>query len=381
LEPKSPKALASLDWKRTLREENNMKRLALIFILIFIFFSVILAQEVIDNPEKPLSKNAGRVLKIKEAMSIVDEPGKFYFRSPSNIKISSDGSIFVSDYRGYNFIKFSHDGKFLKNLYKKGEGPGEIQDYFEYALSQNEIYIYDYVKRKVICMENDGSLINEFKTYTEQYNEFKGIFRDWLVFMKRFSPYKRDKVQMYRVKNAIVLLSKDGKKEKESHVFLNKRFYVAGSGMISWDPFDSVFDENSGYLYVSCTREYMVHVLDMNSGKIIRSFKRKYKRIPYEMSQDEEKFIKRVNAPRKKYEEDINRLHLFNGLLWVETSTKDEEKGILIDVFNNKGQFVDNFYLAFDGYLNSVQNNLIFVNESNEDGNIMIKKYIIEDKY
>jgi len=358
-----------------------MKKSILLFSFLLIFSSVIYAQEVIENPEKPLSKNTGRVLKIKETMSIVDEPGKFYFRSPRDIKIANDGSIFISDYRGYNFLKFSPDGKFLNNLYKKGEGPGEIQSGFGYALSQNEIYIYDYVKRKVIRMENDGSLINEFKTRTEQYNEFNGIFGDWLVFMKLVFPYKRDKVQMYQVKHAIVLLSKDGEKEKESHVFLNKRFYVANSGMMVWDPFDSVFDENSGYLYVSCTREYMVHVLDMNSGKVIRSFKRKYKRVPYEMSQDEEDFIKRVNAPRKKYEEDINRLHLFNGLLWVETSTKDEERGIMIDVFNNKGQFVDNFYLALGGYLESVQDNLIFVSESDENGNIIIKKYIIGDKY
>jgi len=357
-----------------------MKKSILFFSFLLIFSSVIYAQEIIENPKKPLSKNAGRVLKIKEAMSIVDEPGKFYFRYPRNIKIANDGSIFVSDYRGYNFLKFSPDGKFLKNLFKKGEGPGEIQDYFEYALSQNEICIYDFVKRKIIRMEQDGSLINEFKTYTEQYNEFNGIFRDWLVFMKMVSPYKRDKVQMYQVKIKIILLSKDGKKEKESHVFLNKRFYIAGSGMMVWDPFDSVFDENSGYLYVSCTREYMVHVLDMNSGKVIRSFKGKYKRVPYEMSQDEENFIKRVNAPRHKYEEDINRLHMFNGLLWVETSTKDEKRGIMIDVFNNNGQFVDNFYLALDGYLISVQDNSIFVGESDEDGNIIVKKYIIEDE-
>jgi len=357
-----------------------MKKPILFFSFLLIFSSIIYSQEIIDNLEKPLSKNAGRVLKIKATMSIEDEPGKFYFRSPRDIQIANDGSIFVSDYRGYNFLKFSPDGKFLKNLYKKGEGPGEIQDYFGYALSQNEIYIYDFVKRKVIRMEQDGSLINEFKTYTEQYNEFKGIFRDWLVFMKMVYPERRDKVQMYQVKNAIILLSKDGEKEKESHVFLNKRFYIAGSGMMVWDPFDSVFDENSGYLYVSCTREYMVHVLDMNSNKVVRSFKRKYKRVPYEMSQDEENFIKKYNAPRKKYEEDINRLHLFNGLLWVETSTKDEERGIMIDVFNSKGQFLDNFYLALDGRLMSVQDNLIFVGESDEDGNITIKKYIIEDE-
>ena len=52
----------------------------------------------------------------------------------------------------------------------------------------------------------------------------------------------------------------------------------------------------------------------------------------------------------------------------------------MIDVFNNKGQFLDNFYLAFDGYLNSVQDNFIFVVKSDEEGNYIIKKCIIEDE-
>jgi len=362
-----------------------MKKPILFFSFLLIFSSIIYSQEIIDNLEKPLSKNAGRVLKIKATMSIEDEPGKFYFRSPRDIQIANDGSIFVSDYRGYNFLKFSPDGKFLKNLYKKGEGPGEIQDYFGYALSQNEIYIYDFVKRKVIRMEQDGSLINEFKTYTEQYNEFKGIFRDWLVFMKHVWPpgVDRKTSRFYEIKRKVIKLSKDGKTSEENYIISNKIFLIAsslGGGGMSWDPFVSVFDENSGYLYVSCTREYIIHILDLNKGKVIRSFKRKYKRVRHETSQNEEDFIKKYNAPRKKYEIDIKRLHLYKGLLWVETSTKDEERGIMVDVFNNKGQFVDNFYLALDGYLISVQDNSIFVGESDEDGNIIIKKYIIEDE-
>ena len=56
-----------------------MKKTILLFSFPLIFNSVIYVQEIIENPEKPLSKNVGRVLKIKEAMSIVDEPGKFYF--------------------------------------------------------------------------------------------------------------------------------------------------------------------------------------------------------------------------------------------------------------------------------------------------------------
>ncbi len=94
-----------------------MGKIVFRLLLFLIITSVIFAQEIIENPEKPLSKNVGRVLKIKEVMSIVDEPAKFYFRGPGDIKIAMDGSIFVSDYRGYNFLKFSPDGEFIKNLY------------------------------------------------------------------------------------------------------------------------------------------------------------------------------------------------------------------------------------------------------------------------
>jgi hypothetical protein len=149
---------------------------------------------------------------------------------------------------------------------------------------------------------------------------------------------------------------------------------------MSWDPFDMVLDEKTGYLYVSCARDYMIHVLDLNKGEVIRSFNRKYEKVCYEMSESEKDFTKKFNAPKKKYEEDIERLHLYKGLLWVETSTKDEKQGIMIDVFNDEGQFLDNFYLACDGSLMSVRDNFIFVSKSDEEGNYIIKKYIIEDE-
>ena len=67
-----------------------MKRPALIFTFIFIFTSTILSQTIIENPEKPLSKNAGRTLKLVEELRITDEPGVFYFRSPGDLKITKD---------------------------------------------------------------------------------------------------------------------------------------------------------------------------------------------------------------------------------------------------------------------------------------------------
>jgi hypothetical protein len=111
-------------------EENDggtMKRMTclVIIFLVSVFFAS--TQDVIENPEKPLNEKAGRILRLKEELRITDENGAFFFRSPSNLKISVDGSMFIADPYGNNFLNFSSDGKFLENLYRKGEGPGEIQ--------------------------------------------------------------------------------------------------------------------------------------------------------------------------------------------------------------------------------------------------------------
>ncbi len=362
-----------------------MKRLALTFTPVFVLSCIILAQTVTENPETPLNKKAGRTLKLAEELRITDEPGVFYFRYPSDLKMKEDGHIFIADPYGHNFLKFSPTGEFLKNLYKKGEGPGELQDYFYYSFAPDSLYIYDPVKRKIIVIDYKGKLLSEFKPERETYSDFLGIYKKRLIFTKSVYPPHDDRKtsRFYDIETKIIQLSKDGKTSQEKYTFSNQIFLIAsslGGGAMSWDPFDTVLDEKTGYLYISCTRDYMIHMLDLNKGEVIRSFSRKYERVRYEMSERENNFTKKYDAPKKKYEQDIERLHLYKGLLWVETSTKDEKRRVMIDVFNDKGQFLDNFYLACDGSLMSIQNNFIFVSKSDEEGNFVIKKCVIEDE-
>lgn len=240
-----------------------MKQISFLAFLPFLCILFVSAQDVIENPEKPLNKSAGRALELKEELRITDKSGDYYFRAPSNLRISSDGSIFISDSYGNNFLKFSSDGKYIKNLYKKGAGPGEIQDYFDYSLSHEKIFVYDNVKSKLIVMKDDGDLIDEIKFETDRFADLYGIYKDDLVFLKRNYPSREDRKssRFYEIQNIIVLVSTDGKMRRESQFFLNKIFLIAsslGGGLLSWDPLDVVLDENTGYLYVSCTREYMI---------------------------------------------------------------------------------------------------------------------------
>jgi hypothetical protein len=52
-------------------------------------------QTMIENPQKPLSTNPGRVLRLKEAMRIVDQGKAFYFKLAWGLGVSGDGSVFV----------------------------------------------------------------------------------------------------------------------------------------------------------------------------------------------------------------------------------------------------------------------------------------------
>ena len=358
-----------------------MKKLALLlFLLLTVSFTW--AQEIIENPQKPLRKNAGRILKLEEEIKISDENGDFFFRYPDNVRLNKEGYIFISDYVGGNFLKFSPEGKFLKNMFKKGEGPGELQDMFSFEISQNKIFIYDFTKSKIIITNQDGDLVGEYSKDIEFYHDFYGIYRDWLVFKKKITPQfsVRKTSQLYQDKHTIVLLSKDGTTKKDNYIFPNESFYIPsslGGGGMSWDPFTVVLDENIGYLYVSSSREYLIHVLDIDNGIVIRSFRRKYNRISYEMSKREEEFIKKVNAPKKKYANDIKNIFLVQNFIWVETSTIDDVKGVMIDVFNQEGKFIDNFFLNLKGELVTVHNNSIFVKETDKDENTVIKKYKI----
>ncbi len=42
---------------------------------------------------------------------------------------------------------------------------------------------------------------------------------------------------------------------------------------------------------------------------------------------------------------DIYALHIVDGRLWVQTWTVTEEKGILFDVFDTNGRYLDCFYI------------------------------------
>jgi hypothetical protein len=361
-------------------KKESMKKI--VFFVFFTVFAAAFAQQIIDNPKTPKNKDAGRILKLKEEMRIKGE-GKDYFLSGArDLQIDKSGNIFICDSwsssQESHLMKFSPEGRFLKDLYRQGQGPGEIQSLYDFVLDESEVYVYDYMQRKIIVMGTDGRFIKEFKDRSGTFNDFIGVFKDWLVFMRTDRPYERKHSRLYDLKDVIVFVSKDGEMEEDFHTFIRKQFIISlaqGGGMMDWDPFIATMGDDE--LYVCHASEYLVEVFDLNTKKITTKFRRKYPRVKHEMLRGEKEFIARYNAPKKKFDPDIKELFYNHGYLWVKTSVEDKDKGFLFDVFDSKGQFLDSFFINLDGYIVKIDGDFLYSSESDEEGLPFVVKYRI----
>ncbi len=353
-------------------------------ILFLLFFFAVLslsAQQTIDN-DKPQNKNAGRILRLDEALHIAGDGDDYYYNGVNTLKIDTSGNIYINDVwssdQNGHLIKFSPKGQFLKDLYRQGEGPGEIQSAYDFALDDNEVYVFDYMKRKIIVMEDDGTFVREFKTDSVYLNDFIGIFEDWLVFTRKDSPSGRKTSRLYDVKNVIVFVSKDGQTEKDFYTFTNQLFLISGTqggGMMNWDPFMAIIGD--GKLYACSSQEYLIEVLDLRTGQITSRFKRSYPRIKHEIRDFEKMFSSRYSAPKRRFENDIRKLFYNDGNLWVKTSTENEDEGQMFDVFDSNGRFLDSFFIKTKGRIVKIDGDYIYSSETDEEELPYLMKYKI----
>lgn len=371
-----------------------MKKSFLLFSFLFIFNSIIFAQEIIENPQKSLSKNEGRVVKLKEMMQIGDAGDKFYFIYPRNLKVAPDRSIFVEDQE--QFLQFDQDGRFVRNLFKKGQGPGEMESVGKYFFYGENIIVHELWTDKILWFDFSGKLIKEFRIHEKaNLSRFLLFWDDKYYFLSSERPLVK-KTSVIDIHQKIIVVAQEGKEIKEMTTFPTKGYIAVGKqGSRTFYDISSVIaiPFQKRFLFISHTPEYLLKLYDADENQVIRSFKRKYKRVktPRETERKGSAMLdgKPVIPPRQKYMNDIQNLLVSKDKLWVVTSTKDKEERTLIDVYNFEGEYIDNFYLKFPenlvqryhGYTAmDISENFLYTLEQDEEGNYAIKKYKIDDK-
>ena len=352
-----------------------MKNKSLIFFLSMLT-SILYGQQIIENPEKPANPNAGRILDIQEVLRISDEGGQFFFQYPSNIKVAPDGSIFIYDHE--QLLRFDENGKFIHNYFKKGQGPGELNFVRNYAFKDNKLFVFNANPYKLVWFDFNGDLQDDIKIQDSSGSlHFQFLKDNTLYFFRSDFPPIEGNPRVVDMPYILITLDQNGKNEKELTSF-NTKFFAAGGAFSGISRLISI-PYKKRFFFVSHTQEYLVKLYDAEAKKLLRSFSRKYKRVKppkdYRPGGVYSSDGKRLGPPLPEFLDDINEFYVFKDRLWVRTSTKDEKKGYLIDVFDIDGKFVDSFYLNIDGRLVSTHENFIFTRERDENELVKVVKY------
>jgi len=267
--------------------------------------------EVIYNPEEPLYGEID--LELEEDLVIgggeeFDE--NYNFRRISAIEVDDEGNILVLDYSDCRIQKYDKEGKYLRTIGRKGEGPGEFQ------------------RPSRTYLAPDGKLyVNELRKL-HVFNENQGYERSIILksLLLSFGVTKEGNIMGYTNTRSeeemtidIALIDLEGERTKTIASYPDQGVRIQrGNIMIGTTPpyspglFFCPVDENSGIYGFSA--EYKLFETDA-SGEIIRRIEKEEKRLPTSKNEESEYIKKRWESQRERggtfSEGDIRKLHTF----------------------------------------------------------------------
>lgn len=76
------------------------------------------------------------------------------------LEVGTDGSIFVSQSDEATIRVFDSTGRFLRNIGRRGNGPGEFQDVSRLGWSGDTLWVSDYQQSRISMFSQSGELLN-----------------------------------------------------------------------------------------------------------------------------------------------------------------------------------------------------------------------------
>jgi hypothetical protein len=311
----------------------------------------------VENPKNVSSQNAGRIVSLDEIMRIDDKNEGYFFQYPHKMRVASDGSLFVVDKE--QFLKFDKDGNFKGNFFKHGQGPGEVQFIENYILHEGEIIIFDRPLNKVLYLSQEGKLLSELKLRIPGLDSFLTKYDENYFFFKSTPPETRGVPEVVELDENLVSVTADGESMHQVTAF-PRPYMIMKAGNNSfinpWARFLKCLRDDDT-VFISHTPEYLIKLFSLREKRVLFQFSRDYERM--KPTKESIKYVPGGNygrisiggaffePPVAKYHLDIQMMLMVKDKLWVITSTIDEKKGILVDVFDVDGHYIDNFYLSY----------------------------------
>lgn len=134
-----------LKWKGTIEEEDGVV--------------------VVKNPKEPIFNS--EAFELREDLIINSEnlSEGILLELISSIRVDDDENLYLQDSKACKIKIFDKDGKFVREVGDRGQGPGEFQiPRFLQLISKNKMKIFDMGNKRITLFSLDGEIIKEIST-------------------------------------------------------------------------------------------------------------------------------------------------------------------------------------------------------------------------
>lgn len=324
---------------------------------------------VVKNPIDPIYGEEIFSLEEELSIGVKEGPKEYMFSQVRDIDVDDDGNMYVLDQKESQIKMFDRNGRYLRTIGRRGQGPGELGSaYFLSLTAQRHLIVEDVRGRRMVFFTLEGEFI---KNLISARNFFVGSKVDSKECFYGIMPIQ-DENPHYELRKLDPNLEVLHTVISSTSVLTQQKTYKVYSPMIT---FDLDKDDNIVFGYPDT---YEINIYDP-AGKPVQKITKIFK--PVEISVEEKEEVANRQPP-PGYTFDIPKFHsAFQGILvddqsriYVCTWEKDDGK-YYHDIFTPDGKYLAKVLLNFTPVV--IKKNKIYAIETDEEGYQKIKRYQI----
>jgi hypothetical protein len=333
---------------------------------------------VVKNPKEPIHKEDVFILEEELSIGNGNKGEEYSFFRIGNIAVDDIESIYVADIASAHIRVFDSDGKYLRTIGRKGQGPGEMQmPSYVQITSNNEVLVQDYMAQRLSFFSVNGKYLRQIST-AKTRTPFIPIKMDsqgnLIVFAASAPPPVGGKeLRIYDPNlELLMIIAKEERGTRGIFDIGKSSLYcdVSPSNNIVWGD----------------SKEYVLQILNQR-GDLIKKIIKEYN--PIEITaEDKEKYEKQYAGPVKRGMRLNFRGHF---PAFSEISVDDEERIFVKtyervecreDVFEAEGKYIAKVPIQANLNRDSIwKNNKLYTIEEDEEGYQVVKRYKVSWRY
>jgi hypothetical protein len=333
---------------------------------------------LVSNPIQP--RDGVQRPKLTQEWSVggENEPQGDLINRPFDIRVGKDGSVFVEDLGDTCIRQFDAKGKFVRQIGRKGQGPGEYNSPFYFDLdSSGRVVLVDGSSLRVTEFDADGKPVSNFRV--EKFSTQIRVDGLGRLYLGENSSIESANLgtEFKEVIGQITIVRTDrqGLNPLRIGPFIGQKFMVKAEGQGSIvtssrsAPITGWSIAPNGRILAGYNEKYEISVYDPD-GKILFRFGREFK--PIKVKSD---------RPVRKGEEYYPAFapdFFFDdaGNAWFRLFKNDADKDFLFDVFSPEGVYLKQIVVPFRVY--QVRNGKAYGIVETEEGFKALRCYRLE---